>query len=79
MQHPEIFPVLLLLFIIPFVLLIMFLKVLAFWKICSRVGFSGALGLLMLVPFGGIILPLVVAFSKWPAVKQEPKQETPSA
>lgn len=77
MDHSGIFPLIMFLFIIPFVLLAVALKVIAFWKICSRVGFNGALGLLMLVPFGDIILPLYVAFAKWPAAKQDPKQDGP--
>ena len=50
------------------------LPAIAFWKICSRVGFNGALGLLMLVPIANIILPLYVAFASWPALQKEPKQ-----
>lgn len=72
-------PLFMFFFIIPFVLVVVALKVIAFWKICSRVGFNGVLGLLMLVPFGDIILPLYVAFAKWPAFKQEPKLEAPAA
>lgn len=78
MNHSGIFPLLIFLIIVPFILFAIALKVIAFWKICSRVGFNGALGLLMLVPFGDIILPLYVAFSKWPAVKPEPKQDPPT-
>lgn len=77
MDHSGIFPLMIFLIIIPFVLFVIALKVIAFWKICSRVGFNGALGLLMLVPFGDIILPLYVAFAKWPDVKQDPKQDGP--
>ena len=44
------------------------LPVIAFWKICSKAGFSGALGLLMIVPIANVILPLYVAFSEWPAL-----------
>ena len=78
MQHPEILPLLILFFVIPFALLCIILKVVAFWKLCSRVGFSGPLGLLMLVPFGDIILPLVVAFAKWPAFEEKSKEFTQS-
>jgi hypothetical protein len=75
MNHSAIAPLIVLFLIIPFVLLLVALKVIAFWKICSRVGFPGPLGLLMLVPLGDIILPLCVAFAKWPAFKNDPKQE----
>ena len=47
----------------------MILPTIAFWKICSKAGFSGALGLLMLVPIANIILPLYLAFAEWPALK----------
>ena len=77
MKNPELAPLLIILFIvIPFVLLCVSLKVIAFWKICSRVGFSGALGLLMLVPIANIILPLYIAFAKWPALKEKQEETT---
>ncbi len=47
----------------------MILPVIAFWRICSKAGFSGALGLLMLVPIANIILPLYIAFAQWPALR----------
>ena len=64
--------------IIPFALLFAILPVIAFWKICEKAGFNGALGLLMLVPIANVILPLYVAFAKWPALKQEPNQGVPA-
>jgi hypothetical protein len=64
--------------IIPFALLFAILPVIAFWKICEKAGFNGALGLLMLVPIANVILPLYVAFAKWPAFKQEPNQGVPA-
>ena len=45
------------------------LPVIAFWKICSKAGFPGALGLLMIIPIANIILPLYLAFAEWPALK----------
>ena len=53
------------------------LPVIAFWKICSRVGFNGALGLLMIVPIANAILPLYVAFAKWPACEHKLREEVP--
>jgi hypothetical protein len=78
MDHSGIAPLipLLILIIIPFVLLLICLPVIAFWRICDRAGFNGALALLMLVPFGNIILPLYVAFAKWPALEQKSKETT---
>jgi len=36
------------------------------WKIFSKAGYSGALGLLMLVPIANFIMLLVLAFGRWP-------------
>ena len=47
----------------------MILPAIVFWRICSKAGFSGALGLLMLVPIANIILPLYIAFAQWPALR----------
>lgn len=49
----------------------MILPVIAFWRICSKAGFPGALGLLMLVPIANIILPLYIAFAQWPALRSD--------
>ncbi len=45
------------------------LPIVAFWKICSKAGFPGALGFLMIVPIANIILPLYLAFAEWPALR----------
>ena len=77
MNKPELAPLLIILFIvIPFVLLCVSLKVIAMWKICSRAGYAGPLGLLMIVPFGDIILPLFIGFAKWPVLKEKSKEST---
>ena len=47
----------------------MLLPTIAFWKICSKAGFPGALGLLMLVPIANIILPFYLAFAQWPILR----------
>ncbi len=70
--------IIIILILIPFALLFAILPVIAFWKICEKAGFNGALGLLMLVPIADVILPLYVAFAKWPAFKQEPNQGVPA-
>jgi ABC-type Na+ efflux pump permease subunit len=51
---------------IPFALVM----VLPYWQIFKKAGFSPALSLLMLVPFVGIIVLFVVAFSDWPALRK---------
>lgn len=40
--------------------------VVPFWRICTRVGYSGWLSLLMLVPIANLVLLYFIAFSRWP-------------
>jgi hypothetical protein len=41
------------------------------WRIFSKAGYSGALGLLVLVPgFGGLIVLCILAFGSWPALRE---------
>ena len=42
------------------------LNIVIWWKIFSKAGYSGALGLLMLVPIANFIMLLVLAFGTWP-------------
>jgi len=44
-------------------------------RICSRAGFSAALGLLIVVPFFNLVLLYVLAFAEWPALRRQ-KQST---
>lgn len=46
------------------------IAVLPFWRICSRVGHSPWLSLLMLVPLINIIFIYYLAFSEWPFEKR---------
>lgn len=39
------------------------------WRICQRIGYSGWLGLLILVPFLNLGLLYFIAFAKWPTRK----------
>lgn len=45
------------------------LAIVPFWFICKKAGFSPWLSLLIIVPFGAIILPFLLAFMEWPALK----------
>ena len=44
--------------------------VLPFWKIFAKAGFSGWLGLLMIIPMVNLIALYVLAFSDWPIAKR---------
>ena len=41
-------------------------SVYVWWRIVSKTGHSGWLGLLMFVPIAGIVLLLILAFGEWP-------------
>ena len=45
------------------------LPAIAFWRICSKAGFPGVLGLLMFVPIANVLLPLYLAFAEWPVLR----------
>jgi hypothetical protein len=59
-------PLLIVLVVIPLTAL---LVVVPFWFICKKAGFHGAMSLLMLVPVANIVLPFILAFSEWPALR----------
>ncbi|MCX5671441.1 MAG: hypothetical protein NTU94_09010 [Planctomycetota bacterium] len=46
------------------------LTIVIWWKIFSKAGWSGALGLLMLVPFVNLIMCFYVAFATWPIQRE---------
>ena len=45
-------------------------SILLWCKILSKTGYSWAMGLIVLVPFGNLILMLILAFSDWPVLKE---------
>jgi uncharacterized membrane protein YhaH (DUF805 family) len=51
-------------------LAILVFVVICWWKIFSKAGYSGALALLMFVPFGELIMLCIMAFGKWPALRE---------
>jgi len=46
------------------------LMVIAWWKIASKAGYSGAWALILFVPIANIIFFLIFAFSKWPILQE---------
>jgi uncharacterized membrane protein YhaH (DUF805 family) len=44
--------------------------VVIYWKIFSKTGYSGAMGLLMFVPIANIIVLCILAFGEWPIYKE---------
>ena len=45
-----------------------------FWRIFTRAGYSGAMGLLCLIPsVGPLICLLILAFGEWPIYRAQPQ------
>lgn len=51
-------------------LAIIVFAVIIYWKIFSKAGYSGAMGLLMFVPIANIIALCVLAFGEWPIYRE---------
>lgn len=52
-----------------FCIAVVLFKLFLWWRVFSKAGYSGAFGLLLLAPFGTLIMLCILAFSKWPIVK----------
>ncbi len=57
-------------FVIVAVLLVTVIEILAFCKIFSKAGYCWAFGLLGLVPFGVLVMILILAFADWPISRE---------
>jgi hypothetical protein len=53
-----------------FMLGMLALMIVIWWKIFEKAGHPGWLGLLMLVPIANIIMILVLAFGEWPVHRE---------
>jgi len=51
--------------------LLTLLGMLPFWFICKKAGLSPWLSLIMIIPFGALVLPFVLAFIDWPALRND--------
>jgi hypothetical protein len=59
-----------LIFAVFIVLIVTVITILAFCKIFSKAGYCWAFGLLALVPFGNLIMILILAFADWPICRE---------
>lgn len=50
--------------------LVVLMGVVPFWFICSKAGLSPWLSLIMLLPGGALILPILLAVMDWPSVRK---------
>ena len=57
-----------------FVVAAILFKVFLWWRVFSKAGYNGAFGLLILAPFGTLIMLCILAFSEWPKAKQLQQQ-----
>jgi hypothetical protein len=53
-----------------FSLIAIIFAIIIYWRIFSKAGYSGALGLLMFVPIANIIVLCILAFGTWPIYKE---------
>jgi len=60
----------LIIFIAFIVLVLTVIKVFSFCRIFSRMGYSWAFGLLMLLPLSEVVIPLILALIDWPVSKE---------
>ena len=60
-------------------LIVAAIAVVPFWRICTRVGYSPWLSLLILVPLANIVFIYYLAFSQWPAEKGSARPGAPGA
>ena len=60
----------LILFIVLMVLAVVVVSVFLWCRIFSKTDYSWAMGLIVLVPFGNLIVILILAFSDWPVLKE---------
>jgi hypothetical protein len=57
-----------------FITAVLLVQIFLWWRVFSKAGYSGAFGLLFLVPFGVLIMLFILAFSQWPINKLPPQQ-----
>jgi hypothetical protein len=53
-----------------FSLVAIIFAVVIYWRIFSKAGYSGAMGLLMFVPIANIVVLCILAFGQWPIYKE---------
>ena len=51
-------------------LVVAVVAVIPFWRICTRVGFSPWLSLLILLPLVNLVFIYVLAFAEWPSQRR---------
>ena len=58
--------------------LLLVFTVIPFWFICKKAGFPPWLSLITLIPFGLLVLPILLAAIDWPALRKTDPQPSSS-
>lgn len=53
-----------------FVIIIVVLSIVIYWRIASKAGYPGAYSLLMLIPLVNLIVLILFAFTEWPVERE---------
>jgi hypothetical protein len=53
-----------------FLIIVLIISIVIYWRIASKAGYPGALSLLMLVPVVNLIVLLIFAFGEWPIERE---------
>ena len=61
------------LFVLLFIALILAFAVFLFWRILTKAGLPGPLGLLAIIPLGAVVLLCILAFARWNVVPVQPQ------
>lgn len=54
------------------------IAIVPFWRICTRIGWSPWLSLLIVIPLVNVIFVYILAFSEWPSQKGPAASPTPN-
>lgn len=60
-------------------ILVAVLAVVPVWRICAKAGYSGWLGLLVLVPIANLLLLYFLGFAEWPLERRASGHSPPAA
>ena len=74
--YPAALSIIMILVVLVIALAVTAVMIFLWWRVFSKAGYSGALGLLTLVPFGCLIMLCILAFSRWPILKGSDSAET---
>ena len=57
-----------------FLIVMVVVTAVPYWKICDRTGLSKALAVLTIIPVAGLVVPWIIALSNWPKCATGPQK-----